>query len=394
MLAPVPDALPHDRLVVGLVLDDGLDRPDGVQQYVLALADRLRARGHEVHLVASTTTRTDLDRLHVLGRHATVAFNGNRLSTPLPARAADVRALLAEVPFDVLHVCMPFSPFLAGRVVRRADQRTAVVGTFLIHAESPVVVAGTRALGLLERRTLRRFDELVALSAPAADLARRAHGRTSTVIGTPLDLDRFPAPDPATTRADPDAPVHLVFLGRLVERKGARELVAAVAELARTGAAARPWRLTLAGRGPLDAELRAAVAAAGLEDRVHMPGFVAEEDKPALLASGDVVVLPSTGGESFGISVAEALACARGVVLAGDNPGYRDTMAGLEDQLVAPADTAAFAATLASWVDDPAARAAAAERQRVAVRRFAADAVTDEIEAVYRRALATRRAAR
>lgn len=402
MLACVPDALPHDRLVVGLVLDDGLDRPDGVQQYVLALADRLRARGHEVHLVASTTTRTDLEHLHVLGRHASVAFNGNRLSTPLPARAADVRALLAEVPFDVLHVCMPFSPFLAGRVVRRADPRTAVVGTFLIHAESPVVVAGTRALGVLERRTLRRFDELVALSAPAADLARRAHGRTSTVIGMPLDLDRFPAPDPgmgaasgtaSSTASGADDPVHLVFLGRLVERKGARELVAAVAALARSGAAARPWRLTLAGRGQLDAELRAAVAAAGLGDRVRMPGFVAEEDKPALLASGDVVVLPSTGGESFGISVAEALACARGVVLAGDNPGYRDTMAGLEDQLVAPADTAAFAATLARWIYDPAARAAAAERQRAAVRRFAADAVTDEIEAVYRRALATRRAA-
>lgn len=390
MLTPVPDALPHDRLVVGLVLDDGLDRPDGVQQYVLAVADRLRARGHEVHLVASTTTRTDLEHLHVLGRNATVAFNGNRLSTPLPARVSDVRALLAEVPFDVLHVCMPFSPLLAGRLVRRAGPRTAVVGTFLIHAESRTVVAATRALGLLERRTLRRFDELIALSAPAAELARRAHGRDSTVIGTPLDLDRFPAPQPAPA-ASPDEPVHLVFLGRLVERKGARELVAAVAELARTDAAARPWRLTLAGRGPLDAELRAAVVAAGLEDRVRMPGFVAEADKPALLASGDVVVLPSTGGESFGISVAEALACARGVVLAGDNPGYRDTMARLEDQLVAPADTAGLAATLARWVDDPAGRAAAAERQRVAVRRFAADAVTDEIEAVYRRALSARR---
>ena len=84
MPAPTPETKP---LVIGLVLDDGLDAPDGVQQYVLTLARELAARGHEVHLVASTTSRADLDRLHVLGRNLRVRFNGNVLSSPLPARA-------------------------------------------------------------------------------------------------------------------------------------------------------------------------------------------------------------------------------------------------------------------------------------------------------------------
>ncbi|GIG30253.1 glycosyltransferase family 4 protein [Cellulomonas marina] len=402
------------RLTVALVLDDGLDRPDGVQQYVLAVAAGLRGRGHDVHLVASTTERTDLPGLHVLGRHTGVSFNGNLLRTPLPAPATAVRRLLAEVPVDVLHVAMPYSPLLAGRVVARVPAHVGVVGTFLIATESPVVEAGARALAVVARPTLRRFDEVLALSTPAADLARRAFGLRTTVLGMPLDLAGLqaagagvgadapgpgaPVPGAPGTSVgdedDPDRPVRLVFLGRLVERKGARELVAALDHLARHRLTRRPWHLVLAGRGPLEAELRRALAAAGLADRVTLPGFVAEADKPALLAGADVVVLPSTGGESFGISVVEALACARGVVLAGDNPGYRATMEGLEDQLVEARDVRAFAAALARWVDDPPARRVAVAGQRAVARRHERDAVLDGVEAAYARALAARSAPR
>lgn len=375
-----------ERLVVGLVIDDNLDRPDGVQQYVLTLGAELARRGHEVHYVASTTVRTDLPNLHVLGRNVGVTFNGNRLSTPLPASRAAVRALLDEVPFDVLHVQMPYSPVLAGRLVSAARGGTAVVGTFHIYPHSWWVTAGTRVLGLVERRRLRRFRRVLATSEAAASFAHATFGVPTSVLGNPVDLARFrPAADDATGTSDAERPVRIVFLGRLVPRKGPRELLAAVVAMARTGTARR-WTLTIAGRGPLHDELAATVAREGLTG-VELPGFVAEEDKAGLLADADVVALPSTGGESFGISVVEALAAARGVVLAGDNPGYRTTMLGLEDQLLDPGDTAAFARTLARWVDDPQARAEVAQRQRAAAARFDTPAIVDEVVRTYRAAL-------
>lgn len=373
---------------IGLVIDDGLDRPDGVQQIVLTLGRRLSALGHEVHYLTSSTSRTDLPHLHVLGRTVSVKFNGNRLGTPLPASRTAIRRLLAEVPFDVLHVTMPYSPVLAGRIVSAAHPRTAVVGQFVIYPQDALTRWGIRALGVLERRRLRRFDAISALSAAALDPVRTAFGRADApVIGGPVEL-ADPADRPeAAPRADDD-PVRIVFLGRLVERKGPRELLAAAARL-RTD---RPWTLTLAGRGPLLDDLRTRARAAGIADRVDFPGFVAEGDKAALLAGADVVVLPSTGGESFGMSVVEALADAGGVVLAGDNAGYRTPMTGLEEQLVDPRDTAAFARTLARWVDDPAARAAAVAPQRAAAQRFDAGAITAQTLAWYEQALATRRA--
>ena len=372
-------------LRIGLVIDDGLDRPDGVQQIVLTLGRRLTALGHEVHYLTSSTERTDLPRLHVLGRTLSVRFNGNRLGTPLPASRAAVRRLLAEVPFDVLHVTMPYSPVLAGRVVSAAHPRTAVVGSFVIYPQDAVARWGIRALGLAERRRLRRFDAISALSAAAQESVREAYGRDVPVIGGPVELAATQAGAPDRSDADP---VRIVFLGRLVERKGPRELLAAAAALPRT---TRPWTLTLAGRGPLLADLQQRARAAGIADRVDFPGFVAEEDKAALLAGADVVALPSTGGESFGMSVVEALADAGGVVLAGDNPGYRTPMAGLEDQLVDPRDTAAFARTLARWIDDPAARRAARDPQRAAAQRFEAGEITRQTLAWYDQALVARR---
>jgi phosphatidylinositol alpha-mannosyltransferase len=374
-------------LRIGLVIDDGLDRPDGVQQIVLTLGRRLTALGHEVHYLTSSTERTDLPNLHVLGRTLAVKFNGNRLGTPLPASRAAVRRLLAGVPFDVLHVTMPYSPVLAGRIVSAAHPRTAVVGSFVIYPQDALTRWGIRALGAVERRRLRRFDSITALSTAAAESVREAYGRDVAVIGGPVELAEVPAS--AAVREE-GAPVRIVFLGRLVERKGPRELLAAVAAMPRTE---RPWTLTLAGRGPLLADLQERARAAGIADRVDFPGFVAEEDKAALLGGADVVALPSTGGESFGMSVVEALADAGGVVLAGDNPGYRTPMTGLEGQLVDPRDTAAFARTLARWVDDPAARRAAQGPQRAAAQRFEAGEITRQTLAWYDEALAARRGA-
>lgn len=385
-MPPAPARPPDDGggpLTVALLLDDDLDRPDGVQQYVLTVARHLRGHGHTVHLVAPATRRTDLPNLHVLGRRVAAVANGNRVRTPLGADPRQVRALLATIRPDVLHVNMPHSPLLTGQFVRRATPATAVVGTFHIAPMSRLAAVGGRALGLVQRRELRRFDAVTAMSAAGAQFARSAFRLDPRLVPMPVEL-AAPAPAPA------DGPPRIVFLGRLVPRKGARQLLAALAGLAREHPA-MGWTAVLAGRGPLENELRTLIDRAGLHGRVSMPGFVAEADKGALLASADVVVLPSTGGESFGISVVESLAAARGVVLAGDNPGYREPMTGLEGQLVDPRDPARLAATLARWLGDPVGRAAAVGRQRAAAQRYEAGAAVDRLEAVYREALARRR---
>jgi len=382
-------------LTVGLLIDDSLDRPDGVQQYVLTLGAWLAARGHTVHYLTASSERTDLENLHVVGRTVNVRFNGNRLGTPRPVPRAEARELMDRLDLDVLHVQMPYSPFLAGRFVdaaTRADAgRTAVVGTFHIYPQSRLVSAGTRVLGALERKRLTRFDAVLAVSEAAQEFAHDAFGLDPQVVGNPVDTARFaPAPEaPLVPHRPADAVPHVAFLGRLVDRKGPRELVEALVRL-HDDVPALAWRATIAGRGPLLDDLRAVVRRAGIADRVTFPGFLAEEDKAAFLQDADVIALPSTGGESFGISVVEALAASRGVVLAGDNPGYRTVMRGLEDQLVVPRDTAELAGTLATWLtdlDDDVTREQTVARQRAAAARFDVDVIGARVEETYRAAV-------
>ncbi|PFG34326.1 glycosyltransferase family 4 protein [Sanguibacter antarcticus] len=383
-----------ETLRIGLVIDDSLDRPDGVQQHVLTLGAWLTAQGHEVHYLTSTTRRSDLVNVHSLARNLRLRFNGNRLGIPLPAPARGIDDLLRATPFDVLHVNMPYSPLLAGRVVARAQARTVVVGTFHILPWTFLTQWGTRLLGLVQRRQLRRFARVVAVSRPAADFAAEALRVEPVVIGNPVEVSRFSrardaehartSSAPASDALMPDAPVRIVFLGRLVERKGAIELLRAVVRM--RALTTRPVHVVLGGTGPLKDALQALVRDNDLGGSVELVGYVTEDDKAALLAGADIVALPSTGGESFGISVVEALAASRGVVLAGDNPGYRTVMDGLEDQLVDATDTGAFAALLARFVDDADARAAASERQVAAAARFDVDVIGTQILDVYRAA--------
>lgn len=380
-----------DALSIALVLDDSLDRPDGVQQHVLTLGRWLTGQGHDVHYVAPSTTRDDLPQLHRIGRSMAVRANGNALSTPTFTRGRELHAVLDDLALDVVHVAMPCSPLLAGRLVTRVPSRTAVVGTFHIVPAGPAIAVGAWLMALVQGRQLRRFDRMLAVSAPARDFARSAFRVDATVVPNPVDVEAFLTDEPTGDAGGPDGPVRVLFLGRLVERKGAPHLLRAVAALRRENLTDVPFRVTVAGRGPLLDELQAYALAEGMADLVDFPGFVAEDQKAQLLAQADVVVLPSLGGESFGISVVEALAATRGTVLAGDNAGYREVMGPLTDQLVVPTDTAAFARLLAQHVGGPRRASARRAAQLAQARQFDVEVVGPQVVAAYRDAIGSRR---
>ena len=363
------------------MLDDSIDRPDGVQQYVRSLESYLTRVGHEVHIICSVSESTD-PRVHSLARNAAVSFNGNALKTPLPAPRAAIRALLEQEMFDVIHVQTPHSPFFAGRVVEEARKLQArsvrIAGTFLILPDSKVSALATRGLGVLLRRNVRKFDAFASLTEPAAVFARESLGIESVVIPAGVDIAAFQAAvhTPRPSRGPEDKLV-LAFLGRLVDRKGVLELLTALSLLSAEVLARLDVRI--GGRGPLLADAEALVAKQGLGDVVTFAGFVAEEDKPQFFADADIAVFPATGGESFGIVLIEAMASGAGVVLAGANPGYLAVIGPRPEVSVDASDAAAFAAALDVLIADPALRAELHAEQQEHVNQFDLDVVGERI---------------
>jgi phosphatidylinositol alpha-mannosyltransferase len=375
------------KLKVGFVFDDSLDKPDGVQQYVLILGRWLTEQGHDVHYLVGETKRTDLQNLYSLARNVNVKFNQNRMAIPLPAKLAPIKEILKREQFDVLHVQVPYSPALAARVIKSADARTAVVGTFHIAPHSGLVSLGNRALGVWVRSTLKRFDAMMATSEPARKFALQTFHIDSQVSGLPLKLHAFHGAKPferyVKTR-------NVVFLGRLVERKGCQYLLRAVARLVHNKTWPADARVIICGGGHLEAELKKYAQDHGLANIVEFTGYISEEDKPRYLACADVVTYPSTGGESFGIVLLEAMAAARGMVLAGDNPGYASVMAPRPESLFDPHDTRALAAKILHALENETARTKARDWQRTYVQNYDVAHVGKRTLEVYAEALQNR----
>lgn len=368
---------------IGLVLDDTLDKTDGVQQHVLTVGGWLASQGHEVHYLVADTTRKDIPNVHSLGRFINLRYNKNNVRTPLPANRKLIKALLQEQQFDVLHVQLPYSPFLAKQVIRYAGPKTAIIGTFHILPASMLHGWSNQALRLILGKSLKRFDKVFAVSEPAVHFARKAYGIEADYLPNPIDIANFRS-GKRLGKFD-RRKLNIVFLGRLVKRKGILELINAYNNL--HDDKAKQTRLIICGKGPLKAKANQRVRT---DREVIFTGFVPEKDKPDYLASADIAVFPSTGGESFGIVLVEAMAAGAHVVIGGNNPGYRSVLGAQPYLLFDPSDQAAFIEHLVLFISDEKLRERMHAWQQKAVLQYDINVVGPALTKMYNEALAAR----
>src|SRR5262249_29472873 len=149
-----------------------------------------------------------------------------------------------------------------------------------------------------------------------------------------------------------------VFAGRQEPRKGLQVLLRAWPEIRRrTGATLR-----ICGADPLAVRLlltRLHVS----DDGIEILGFLPQADLTDLLRSAKALGAPSLGGESFGMVLTRAFACALPVV-ASDITGYRDVMTAETSVAVPPGDPTALAQAVSELLDDEPRRLAMASAAR------------------------------
>jgi phosphatidylinositol alpha-mannosyltransferase len=319
-----------------------------VQQHIRDLAEALIELGHEVSVIAPADEDRPLPPYVVpAGRAMPVPYNGSvaRLAFG-PLSANRVRRWLRDGAFDVLHVHEPAVPSLSllacwvasGPIV--ATVHTAMRKSRWLLASQPVL-----------RSALEKIDGRIAVSEAARTTFVQQLGGDAVLIPNGLATRRYRYAQPLD--GWPGTGGSIGFLGRMDEsRKGLPVLLQAF-ELLAPG---RPGlRLLIGGNG--DADEHRDSLPAGLRDRAVFLGEVSEEDKVRLLHSVDVFCSPNTGGESFGIVTAEAMAAGLPIV-ASDIPAFRAVLRdGQAGELFATGDPASLASAAAGLLDDPARRA-------------------------------------
>jgi 1,2-diacylglycerol 3-alpha-glucosyltransferase len=186
-------------------------------------------------------------------------------------------------------------------------------------------------------------------------------------------------------------PRYFLCVARFIAKKNLQRLVEAYARYAMQ-AGNEAWSLVLAGTGPLEAELRACIGAAGLDRQVYFPGLLPYSDLPTYYGLAGAFILPSVS-DQWGLVVNEAMAaglpvlvssrcgCAPDLVCEGENGFTFD-----------PENIEAIAGRLTQMAGlDQARRAAMGKRSREIVASFSPEAFARGLEAAIACALARQR---
>jgi glycosyltransferase involved in cell wall biosynthesis len=221
-------------------------------------------------------------------------------------------------------------------------------------------------LTALCRASVARAQQILAVSQHTAEDLAQAWGvdeRRVRVAPNGVDA-RFTPGTPAQTstfrqaRALPER--YWLYLGTLEPRKNLSVLLAAFArwrQQSLTNASSHgspcepaPHLVLAGGKGWYYDTIFAQVAALGLAEVVHFPGFVPDAELPEWYRAADLFVYPSRY-EGFGLPVVEAMACGTPVICS-NAPGVREVAGAAAIQL-APDDVDAWVAALALAVTQP-----------------------------------------
>ena len=255
-------------------------------------------------------------------------------------------------------------PCILSRRVDNPDARWIVAAKYRLYDHVITISEGIRTVLLSE-----------GLAAEKVTTVR------SAVDATPYLRDYDKAAFRTALGLPADAPL-AGMVAQLIPRKGHRHLLAAL-----PGVLARhpDLHVLIYGRGPLEAELRAAIDAQGRAANVRLMGFV--DDLAAQLGCLDLLVHPADM-EGLGVSLLQAAAAQVPIVAcrAGGMPeAVRDGENGL---LIDVGDVGGLSKAMNRLLDDPALRTrmGATGRERV-LREFSVDAMCEGNLAVYRKVL-------
>lgn len=343
----------------------------GLESVVAALASGLKARNHRVLVSAATDHGRPQPFLE------TLVAAGVETRTP-PAgywgEARALRGIIQEGGFEVVHSHGYRSDALAWLASRGLGR--ALVST--VHGFTGGG-AKNRAYERIQRRVLRGFDAVVAVSRPLEAQLGESGVRSDRIRLLPNAFTPVGALPRAAARARlgiPQDAFAVGWVGRLSREKGADVAIDAMSRLEEP-----EWLAVFVGDGPERARLEEQAARSAVADRVRWLGALPAAG--TLMAAFDVVLLSS---RTEGTPIVALEAMAAGVPLVATAVGgVPDLLAGDRGWLVPPEDPAAIAQVLRSVRGDQstAARRAGISRQRMQTERTS-DSWLDAHEALYR----------
>ena len=368
--------MPLTKKRIGIVCPYGWDTPGGVQSHIGDLAEYLIRQGHHVSVLAPAMSEDNLpEYVTSAGRPISIPYNGAVARVLFgPIAFSRVRQWISQGEFDLLHLHEPAIPSISLLACWAAEG--PLVGTFHAAAKRQKV---TFAVAPFLEPVIEKLTARIAVSEAARE-----------TLTEHLETDAIVVPNGIYAKRYKDGHYEdrwggnsLGFIGRFEEpRKGLEVLINALPKII---SEIPDVRVFVAGPGDPETVLKEIQPA--LRNRFSFLGRISEEEKANFLSSVGLYIAPNTGGESFGIILAEALAAGASVV-ASNIPAFDSLLGhGRFGTLFDSEDSNDLADKVFELLKNDQRRRAIAELGKLYAQEFDWDVVADKIYDVYEMAM-------
>lgn len=348
----------------------------GIQTAVWSLAQVITSKGHDVTVVGGSSEE-----------HREYPDGVRRLTFPYIARnrfpnfgnrfrklaerlsfAYYARPSIQQEQFDWIILTKPFD-FFWPRIIGKSS-----------HTRFAFMSGGTDFVAL-DRYFAPNIHAWLACSHFNAWQIQARYRRFPTVMFNGVDTDVFKPANGSVIREHlglKKEDIVFAYAGRMVGWKGLTYAIEALAHPTLAGIAAK---LLLIGNGPDVAALQTRARQLGVVERIVFHPAVPHRSLPDFYAASDIGIFPSIGDEAFGITIAEAMSCGKGVIAS--HIGGIPEVVGNEEScgiVVPPADVAALAQAMAKLAIYPEVRERMGQASRTRVELlFTWTAATDRL---------------
>jgi phosphatidylinositol alpha-mannosyltransferase len=353
---------------IALVTPYDYPYPGGVTEHIRSLDRQIRSLGHDTRIIAPSSEPHESLDPHVIkinGDITPLRFNGSTARISLsPEINEHMQEILASENFDVIHIHEPEVPMLS--LVALMYSQAVTVGTFHAFMETYGLVA--QAYPFLMLPVLERLDGRIFVSKPLRDKVTAYFSGETRVIPNGIDFASYALPDIQPVPEFNDGRPNILFVGRMDERKGFRHLLRAYPYVKQRFPEAR--LLVVGAYRPTEVASFVRYARLYRLEDIHFVGKVSQEDLRRYYRTATLFSAPSTGSESFGIILLEAMAAGVPVV-ASDITGYRSVLThSKEGLLVEPGNEMAIVEAITGLLEDPPVRARMATQGQDTARQY------------------------
>ncbi len=311
--------------------------PSGVKDFILGLKFNLAKKGCKVIVIAPGSKNAQKEGLvdYVLGKDFRVTTDQTEFRIGI-SRKITAQRILKETKPDIIVIHEPFVPAIGHTIIsamsKRPDGRpsSVIVGQF--HARREDLSWGLKAVEFIGKHIIRRpelrrgfllssgyistinnnLDGRIAVSHGTRRFWQKRYDAEYRTIYNGINTDELSSTGPKIKSWTYDHKRIILFAGRHDVRKGIDDLIKAFNILTQSGI--DDIRLKITGKGEMTKILQEMVKKLELQKLVEFVGVLPSAELVKAYRTADLVVAPSTGGEGFNRTIAEARSCGTLVV--------------------------------------------------------------------------------